>query len=85
MTALYFRKFLLKTLNMPGKGFDSLLRPNNAWQEEKQLPTSLRGNLVDYYMDLSEEEKKSLEGLKQALERKAGIKKDLLVARVNYL
>ena len=29
MTALYFRKFLLKTLNMPGKGFDSL-RPNNG-------------------------------------------------------
>ena len=53
------------------------------WQEEKQLqilPTLLRGNLVDYYMDLSEEEKKSLEGLKQALERKAGIKKDPLVA-----
>ena len=53
------------------------------WQEEKQLqilPTLLRGNLVDYYMDLSEEEKESLEGLKQALERKAGIKKDPLVA-----
>ena len=53
------------------------------WQEEKQLqilPTLLRGTLVDYYMDLSEEEKKSLEGLKQALERKAGIKKDPLVA-----
>ena len=53
------------------------------WQEEKQLqilPTLLRGNLVEYYMDLSEEEKKSLEGLKQALERKAGIKKDPLVA-----
>ena len=31
-------------------------------------------------MDLSEEEKKSLAGLKQALERKAGIKKDPLVA-----
>ncbi|KAL5488633.1 hypothetical protein EMCRGX_G017606 [Ephydatia muelleri] len=49
------------------------------WQEEKQLqilPTLLRGNLVDYYMDLSEEENESLEGLKQALERKAGIKKD---------
>ena len=53
------------------------------WQAEKQLqilPTLLRGNLVDYYMDLSEEEKKSLAGLKQALERKAGIKKDPLVA-----
>ena len=53
------------------------------WQEEKQLqilPTLLRGNLVDYYMDLSEEENESLEGLKQALERKAGIKKDPLVA-----
>ena len=47
MTALYFRKFLLKTLSMPGKGFDSL----KQWKEEKQLqilPALLRGNLVDY-------------------------------------
>ena len=35
---------------------------------------------MDYYMDLSEEEKKSWEGLKGELERKAGIKKDPLVA-----
>ena len=35
---------------------------------------------MDYYMNLSEEEKKSLEGLKGKLERKAGIKKDPLVA-----
>ena len=53
------------------------------WKEEKQLqilPTLLRGDLVDYYMDLSTEEKKSLEGLKQVLERRAGIRKDPLVA-----
>ena len=53
------------------------------WQEEKQLqilPTLLRGNLVDYYMDLGDDEKKSLEEVKQALERKAGIKKDPTVA-----
>ena len=53
------------------------------WQEEKQLqilPTLLRGNLVDYYMDLGDDEKKSLEEVKQALERKAGIKKDPIVA-----
>ena len=31
-------------------------------------------------MDLSKEEKKSLEGLKQVLERRAGIRKDPLVA-----
>ena len=42
------------------------------WQAEKQLlilPTLLRGNLVDYYMDLGEDEKRSLEDVKQALER----------------
>ena len=53
------------------------------WQAEKQLlilPTLLRGNLVDYYMDLGEDEKRSLEDVKQALERKAGIKKDPVVA-----
>eukprot|EP00731_Ephydatia_muelleri_P035641 Em0144g11a len=53
------------------------------WQAEKQLlilPTLLRGNLVDYYMDLGEDEKRSLEDVKQALERKAGIKKDPIVA-----
>ena len=53
------------------------------WQVEKQLlilPTLLRGNLVDYYMDLGEDEKRSLEDVKQALERKAGIKKDPIVA-----
>ena len=53
------------------------------WQEETQvqiLPTLLRGNLVDYYMDLGDNEKKLLEEVKQALERKAGIKKDPIVA-----
>eukprot|EP00731_Ephydatia_muelleri_P033914 Em0041g27a len=53
------------------------------WQAEKQLlilPTLLRGNLVDYYLDLGEDEKRSLEDVKQALERKAGIKKDPIVA-----
>ena len=50
------------------------------WQAEKQLLTLLRGNLVDYYMDLGEDEKRSLEDVKQALERKAGIKKDPIVA-----
>ena len=61
MTALYFRKFLLKTLNMPGKGFDSLLRPNNGKKKSScKFCRLLRGNLVDYYMymDLSEKEKK---------------------------
>ena len=53
------------------------------WQEEKQLqilPILLRGNLVDYYMDLGDDEKKLLEEVKQALERKAGILKDPIVA-----
>ena len=53
------------------------------WQADKQLlilPTLLRGNLVDYYMDLGEDEKRSLEDVKQALERKAGIKKDPILA-----
>ena len=45
------------------------------WQEEKQLPTLLRGNLVDYYMDLSEEEKKSLEGLNKHSKGKLGSRK----------
>ena len=43
------------------------------WREDKQLrtlPTLLRGKLVEYYMELSSEEKSSLEGVKAALRRK---------------
>ena len=68
---------------MLGKGFVLRRWRKSGTEAEKQLlilPTLLRGNLVDYYMDLGEDEKRSLEDVKQALERKAGIKKDPIVA-----
>ena len=57
------------------------------WQEEKQLrtlPTLLRGKLVEYFVELSSEEKSSLEGVKAALTKRAGLKKDPLVAAKHF-
>ena len=45
----------------------------------RNLLTLLRSTLEDYYRDLGNDEKKSLEEVKQVLERKAGIKKDPIV------
>ena len=57
------------------------------WQEDKQLrtlPTLLRGKLVEYFVELSSEEKSSLEGVKAALTKRAGLKKDPLVAAKHF-
>ena len=46
------------------------------WQEDKQLrtlPTLLRSKLVEYFVELSSEEKSSLEGVKAALTKRAGV------------
>ena len=57
------------------------------WQEDKQLrtlPTLLRGKLVEYFVELSSEEKSSLEGVKAALTKRASLKKDPLVAAKHF-
>ena len=57
------------------------------WQEDKQLrtlPTLLQGKLVEYFVELSSEEKSSLEGVKAALTKRAGLKKDPLVAAKHF-
>ena len=57
------------------------------WQEDKQLrtlPTLLRSKLVEYFVELSSEEKSSLEGVKAALTKRAGLKRDPLVAAKHF-
>ena len=44
------------------------------------IPALLRGKLVDYYMELGEEERGDLDRLKAALIIKAGISRDPLTA-----
>ena len=44
------------------------------------LPALLRGKLLDYYLDLGDDDKVDLKTLKEALKRKAGIDKDPLKA-----
>ena len=53
------------------------------WGEDKQLaiiPTLLRGRLVDYYIDLEEEEKFSVQELGKSLKKRAGLMTDPLAA-----
>ena len=60
-----------------------LVASAKKWEEDKQLavvPTLLRGKLIDYFLDLTDEEKKDLESLKAALQEKAGLKADPLTS-----
>ena len=44
------------------------------------IPTLLRGNLIDYYFKLADGTKSDLGRLKAALQERAGVKADPLVA-----
>ena len=60
-----------------------LVASAKEWNEAKQksvLPTLLRGKLVDYFVELSDETKADLQAVKQALMKKAGLVKDPLLA-----
>lgn len=57
----------------------SLIATAKGWDEARQLvviPTLLKGNLLDYYMDLGVDEKADVSTLKKSLMEKAGLKKD---------
>ena len=56
-----------------------LVATAKKWGEDKQLaiiPTLLRGRLVDYYIDLEEEEKVSVQELGKSLKKRAGLMMD---------
>ena len=60
-----------------------LVATAKKWGEDKQLaiiPTLLRGRLVDYYIDLEEEEKFSVQELGKSLKKRAGLMTDPLAA-----
>ena len=53
------------------------------WNAAKQLavvPTLLHGKLINCYLDLSEDDKKDVKTLRTALQEKAGLKRDPLMA-----
>ena len=52
------------------------MRANRRWI----LPALLRGKLVDYYVELSDESQASLSGVKKVLMEKLGLVKDSLSA-----
>ena len=57
------------------------------WNEDKQrtiVPTLLRGKLIDFYNEFDDATKGDLSRLKQALQEKAGLKKDPLMASRNF-
>lgn len=58
-----------------------LVAAAKEWNAAKQLavlPALLRGKLLDYYLDLGDDEKATLKALKEALKKKAGIDKNPL-------
>ena len=60
-----------------------LVAKAKEWNEDKQLsviPALLRGKLLDAYMDIPEERKRTLAALKAALAEHTGITKDPLAA-----
>ena len=60
-----------------------LVASAKEWDAAKQksvLPTLLRGKLVDYFVELSDETKADLSAVKWALMEKAGLVKDPLLA-----
>jgi len=44
------------------------------------IPTLLRGKLIDYYVELPDDTKSNIDRLKAALQERAGVKEDPLVA-----
>ena len=57
------------------------------WDEAKRrtvVPTLLRGKLIDFYTELEEGTRNDLAALKAALQEKAGLKTDPLVASRNF-
>lgn len=57
------------------------------WDAAKQLtviPTLLRGKLIDYYVELADDTKSDLGRLKAALQKRAGITPDPLVASKQF-
>ena len=64
-----------------------LVAAAKEWNEAKRLtivPTLLRGKLIDYYTEFDEATKTNLAALKQALQEKAGLIKDPLVASRSF-
>ena len=60
-----------------------LVAAAKSWPATKQLaivPALLRGKLLDYYVDLDDASKSSVATLKNALAKRAGLKKDSLAA-----
>ena len=58
-----------------------LVAKAKTWGDDKQLailPTLLRGKLIDYFMELRDEDKTDLPTLKAALSKRAGLTKDSL-------
>ena len=58
-----------------------LVAKAKIWGDNKQLailPTLLRGKLIDYFMELRDEDKTDLPTLKAALSKRAGLTKDSL-------
>ena len=65
-----------------------LVAKAKEWNDAKQLTiilTLVRGKLLDYYLDLCEEEKSSMEALKRALVGRAGLSADPLVAAGKFM
>ena len=64
-----------------------LVAKAKTWDDQKQLsilPTLLRGKLIDYYTELSDEIKSDMKELKAALQEKAGITKDPFSASMAF-
>lgn len=65
-----------------------LVAAAKEWNVRKKatvLPTLLRGKLVDFYIELSEETRADLAELKKALMNKAGLLKDPLMAGKEFI
>ena len=60
-----------------------LVAKAKEWEEPKQLtilPTLLRGKMLDYFINLGDDEKRTLKTLKKALVKAAGLAEDPLVS-----
>ena len=64
-----------------------LVAAAKEWNEAKRLtivPTLLRGKLIDYYTEFDDATKTNLAALKKALQEKAGLMKDPLMASRSF-
>ena len=64
-----------------------LVAAAKEWSETKRLtivPTLLRGKLIDYYTEFDDATKTNLATLKKALQEKAGLMKDPLMASRSF-